>query len=235
MLLNWGNLLIAGVTERQPDIFQPIGLTLGKTSGVSPSELVRHRQHFADSIRVPVQSLTFQKQVHGARIQVIRQDARFAESDGMITNTRGVVLCVLVADCCGVLVYDKENQSIGAFHSGWRGTHENIVGRGIEAMQKRFGTDPASALVYLSPCASGERYIVRRDVADLFPTAVVQVADDQYLFDNRKRIAEQLADSGVERRNMSISNDCTLTDIRFHSFRRDGEKSGRTAVFIGLK
>ncbi len=236
MLLNLGNLLIAGVTERQPDIFQPIGLTLGKAAGISASELVKHRQYFADSIRVSVHNLKFQRQVHGSKIKKIDRDTPYSESDGMITNKRGIVLCVLVADCCGILLYDKVHQAIGAFHSGWRGTHQNIISKGVSAMQHAYDTDPTQLHAYLSPCASGDKYIVRKDVADLFPTAARPISDDEYLFDNRKRITEQIMECGVLRKNILVSTECSMSDTRFHSYRRDGsENSGRTAVFIGLK
>lgn len=235
MIVSWGNLVVAGVTEREQAKYPPIGLSIGKTGALSAGELVRHRQSFADSIRMPVSSLKFQRQVHGSHVAVVDPDTLIVEGDGMITNRRGIVLCALVADCCGILLYDKENQSIGAIHSGWRGTHLNIARHAVDAMAAAFGTDPAQLLAFLSPCASGERYVVRKDVAEYFPTAIRQLDEEFYLFDNRLRIRQQLLEAGLQDENMTVSTECSIDNPAFHSYRRDGDNSGRTAVYIGLK
>ncbi len=235
MSFTWGNTVICGVTERTATKFQPLGLSLGKTPSLSFRELLLHRQFFADSIRMPVSSLKFQRQVHGADIALVDKDTINIEADGMITNQRGIVLCVLIADCCAVLLYDEENQAVGAVHSGWRGTHLQISHHAIDAMASHFGTRPEKLRVLLSPCASGERYLVRKDVADLFPSATKQINDEFYQFDNRLRITQQLLEKGILQENIIVRAECTIDNHLFHSYRRDGEAAGRTAAYIGLK
>lgn len=235
--VDWGSDVITGVTLRNEKLFPPHGLSLGRAEILSDDECEIHRQIFAEAIDTERQSLQFQKQVHGAVVKRIYAANRILEeSDGMITNERGIVLCTLLADCCGVLLYDKRNHAIGAIHSGWRGTHQGISIVAVEAMQKEFGTRPEELKAYLSPCASGEKYEVKNDVAELFDTGITQLDETRFLFDNRICIRHQLIeDAGLLPSNITSSRECSITDTRFHSFRRDGKNSGRIAAFIGLK
>ncbi|MBK9246865.1 MAG: peptidoglycan editing factor PgeF [Ignavibacteria bacterium] len=235
MNLPWGNTVISGVTERHLDIFQPIGLTFANSPNLDSLELSSHLQYFADSLSVDRNCLKFQKQIHGDTIAFINKDSIQPESDGMITNQKGVILCVLVADCCGILLYDQDNKAVGALHSGWKGTYLNIAAKGVNTMVQNFGTIPELLKAYLSPCASEHNYQVRKDVAELFPTAVVQISEEYYLFNNRLRIKEQLLESGLKAENITISSECTISNTNYHSYRRDGAKSGRSCVYIGLQ
>ncbi len=235
--VDWGSNIVAGVTLRNDILCPPYGLSLAKAEILNDDECESHRQIFADAINADRQSLRFQKQVHGAMVrQVFSANSIPEESDGMITNEHGIVLCVLLADCCGVLLYDERNGAIGAVHSGWRGTHLGISVVAVEAMQKEFGTHPEELKAYLSPCASGEKYEVRKDVAELFDTGITQLDETRFLFDNRICIKQQLIkDAGLLPSHITVSHECTITDTRFHSFRREGKLSGRITAFIGLK
>ncbi len=154
----------------------------------------------------------------------------------MITAFKGLVLCVIIADCAAVLMFDPKNGVVAGLHSGWRGTQMNITQKGIELLKATFKTNPADLLVYISPCASGESYIVRKDVAQHFPRTSRKINDEEYLFDNRAEIQLQLADCGVLKENIEMSAGCTIGgENDYHSYRRDGERSGRMAAFIGMK
>lgn len=235
--------VIAGVTERNTHLFPETGLSLLKAQILSADDVEAHRRHLAESIGVEREALKFQKQVHATTVRTLSQENHerhttepFDESDGMITQTQGFVLCVGIADCAAVLLYDPEHRAIAALHSGWKGTHGNIVQGGIAEMHKRFGTEASSLLAYISPCASGERYVVREDVAQYFTAPALQrLNDEEYLFDNRLRIREQLLECGVEPERVEVSAGCTITDERYHSHRRDGAKAGRMVAFIGMK
>ncbi|MGB9911954.1 MAG: polyphenol oxidase family protein, partial [Candidatus Kapaibacteriota bacterium] len=94
---------------------------------------------------------------------------------------------------------------------------------------------PRNLLVYISPLASGKRYEVGEDVAKLFPLSTIPTPNGKYFFDNRKEIIYQLKETGVEEKNIEYSPLCTISNTNLHSYRRDKEKSGRMAAFIGLK
>ncbi len=227
--------VLAGVTLRNEHLFPPTGLSLLKAEILSETEVNHHRQTVANAIGVPIEALKFQKQVHEHRVRIISAESGVEDSDGMVTQTQGLVLCAGMADCVGILLYDPEHEAVGALHSGWLGTKANIIAEGLRVMQATFGSNPAQTLAYIAPCASGERYAVRWDVAQYFPPSVLrQVAADQWLLDIRKRIVEQLTEQGVKADNIEVSSGCTIADERYHSHRRDGVRAGRMVAFIGL-
>ncbi|MBS1536965.1 MAG: polyphenol oxidase family protein [Bacteroidetes bacterium] len=234
--IEWGENVTVGVTVRSETSFQPYGLSLAKGLILTDEECEFHRMVFSKAIGVSRKALRFQNQVHGSFVRRITKESPAEESDGLITNERGIVLCALLADCCGIVLYDHINQAIGCIHSGWRGTHLGIAKEAVLAMKREFGTNPQELKAYLSPCASGENYEVQHDVADLFITGISKLNETKYLFDNRACIKEQLIQgAGLLDGNITVSKECSIRDTRFHSYRRDGKLSGRMAVFIGLK
>ncbi|MCS6807843.1 MAG: peptidoglycan editing factor PgeF [Bacteroidota bacterium] len=234
--------IVAGVTERNVDRFPLTGLSLFKAQILNDREVEQHRAYLAQAIGVERTALRFQRQVHGTRVRILTQETNqyhiyepFEESDGMITQLQGVVLCVGIADCAGILLYDSSHNAVAALHSGWRGTCGNIVQQGITMMREHYGSHPSSLRAYVSPCASGKRYIVQHDVAQYFSAPALQrVSENTYTFDNRLRITEQLLECGVLPEHIEVSGGCTISDERYHSYRRDGQRAGRMAAFIGI-
>jgi polyphenol oxidase len=230
----------AGVTERNVDFFPNTGFSLLKGQILTQEGVEEHRAIFAQMLGMPRETMRFQQQVHGSVVRrALSGDPRtepFIESDGLVSAEQGLTLCVGIADCAAVLLYDPVRKAIGALHSGWRGTKENIVQVGIEKMQELFGTEPASLLAYISPCASGECYIVREDVAQYFAEPVIRrVNDEEYTFDNRAQILQQLRILGVQMQNIQVANGCTIMNPHYHSHRRDGVRAGRMVAFIQMK
>jgi YfiH family protein len=227
--------VLAGVTLRNAHLFPRTGLSLTKAQMLNDEELLAHRSALAAALHRPLEHLRFQKQVHGTHVRRVDATSTEEESDGLITNATDVVLCAGMADCAAILLYDPAHEAVAALHSGWGGTKANIVAQGIAQMHRAFATDPRELLAYISPAASGARYVVRWDVAQHFPASVLQPLNDhQWLFDNRARVVEQLQECGVKSANIEVSEGCTIADERYHSHRRDGAHAGRMAAFIGL-
>lgn len=226
--------IVYGITLRNAGRFTARGWTLHPAEDVSLEQTLVCRSALAEQLGFAPQRLVIARQVHGAEVAVVNAEAPLQPADALVTSTKGVLLCVAVADCCGVMLWDEHARVVAAVHSGWRGTSQRIVQRCIECIECHFDIDPSHLHAWLSPCASGERYVVRHDVARLFPQFVRQVADDQFLFDNRQAIITQLLDSGIVPENISWATECTIADERFHSYRRDGTRAGRMAAFIGI-
>lgn len=209
--------------------------------GVTTRAIGDDKEALADAANRDVEAMVTMKQVHGKVIHVI--DAQWNATsptlvgDGLLTRRQDVVLYVRIADCAGVLLWDATTSTIAAVHSGWRGTRENIVGACVHMMRDVFACDPASIRAYISPCASGEKYEVREDVARYFPNHIVQsgTTPNTWLFDNRSAIRSQLLASGITQTHVCIDPSCTISDERFHSYRRDASVAGRCAAFIGLR
>jgi polyphenol oxidase len=157
------------------------------------------------------------QQIHGNKIAVVDNVSRrpggrkFSGCDGIITNQRGIVLGVYVADCCAVYIVDSKTPGIGLVHSGRKGTELGVVPNAIMQMSDRFGSDPANMLVQLSPCIRPPDYEID------FAAEIVRQC--------RAFGVKEIHDSGV----------CTACDLdRYYSYRAEKGKTGRMVALIGL-
>ncbi len=222
------DLVVAGVTLRALERFPPRGFSIDDISTPNPATLL-----LAATLGVPVERLKFQRQVHGATVRWITEGSPVEESDGMLTTVPNLFLCIRIADCCAVLLFSPEPPVVAALHAGWRGIDAGIVEAGVEQLL-RAGCSPEGILVYLSPCASAERYIVRADVAQRFPHSSQPIDEEFYRLDLRGEIRRRLLQLGILKPHIESSPGCTIGENRYHSFRRDGARAGRMVAFIGM-
>jgi polyphenol oxidase len=175
-----------------------------------------------DAVGVGDWPLFTAQQIHGNKIAVLdpescsgsrvgREGREFPACDGIITNQRGIVLGVYVADCCAVYVVDPKTPVIGLVHSGRKGTELGVVPNAIKQMIDRFGSDPANMIVQLSPCIRPPHYEVD------FAAEIVRRC--------RALGVKMIHDSAV----------CTACDLkRYYSYRAEKGKTGRMLALIGL-
>lgn len=228
--------VIAGVTRKSIEIFPDKGFSPGPSEAFDMEEVRLHRAILAATLDVSLDSLFFQNQVHSVRIVDVEKGSLPQEADGMICTETGLILCICVADCAAVLLYESELKIIAILHSGWRGTRENISGKAIESMVNRYHAHPENILAYVSPCASVQKYEIGMDVAQYFPASFLKPkADGKWFLDLKTCIHDQLRQSAIEERNIEIAPGCTIADPRYHSYRRDRKLSGRMAAFIGSR
>jgi YfiH family protein len=162
--------------------------------------------------------------------------------DGMVSRDRGLWLKVTVADCLPVYLYDTESGAFGLVHSGWRGT--GIVLRALALMGERWNTRAEAVAAALGPCIGPCCYRVdgQRERAFAlefggpggpYPLGPVSRAQGgEYFLDLKAANARLLAKAGV--RHLAYSRDCTFTDERLGSFRREGPGYTRMAAMIGF-
>ena len=157
------------------------------------------------------------EQAHGNGIAIVDSCSHgpvgreFRGCDGMITNQRGIVLGVYVADCCAVYIVDPKTPALGLVHSGRKGTELDIVTKAIREMMDRFGSDPAEMVAHLSPCIRPPHYEVD------FAAEVIRQC--------RASDVKEIHDSGV----------CTGCDLnRYYSYRVEKGKTGRMLALLGL-
>jgi copper oxidase (laccase) domain-containing protein len=156
------------------------------------------------------------EQVHGNKIAIVESpveaDKHFAGTDGFITNQRGIALGVHMADCCAVYIVDPGTPAIGLVHSGRKGTELDIVKKVIERMSARFGSDPATLIVQLSPCIRPPHYEID------FAAEIVRQC--------RSKGVLQIHDSGI----------CTACHLDlYYSYRAEKGRTGRMLALLGLK
>jgi polyphenol oxidase len=176
-------------------------------------------------------------QVHGDGIVTVPPAGFTATADSQITNQRGHLLTIRMADCAAVMLYDPANGAVADLHSGWKGTHTGITPKTIALMTEQYGTQPADLVAYIGPVNGPADYEVGMDVAQQFdqkywlPHAEV----GKVYLDYSRRIYDQLLESGVSESHIEHDQRSTYSDLSLHSFRREGAGYGHNLAVIGIK
>ena len=225
-------------------------LNLGTHRGDDPRNVQKNYDILCGAIGVDPGSLVFARQVHS---DVVFRAGRENCGEGLlrpvpevrdalITNEPEVALVVFSADCAPVLLYDPVQKAIGAAHSGWRGTAQDIAARTVQAMQERFGCRPADIRAAIGPSIGPCCFETDGDVPEAMCATFGEAAwqaitrrGEKFFVDNRALIRLGLLRAGVPENQMDLSADCTACQPeRFWSHRRAGAARGALAAIISL-
>ncbi|MBC8145031.1 MAG: peptidoglycan editing factor PgeF [bacterium] len=213
----------------------PFGFNMSLSVGDDSQLVADNRARLATRLGFGADRLATLRQVHGDTVVNVDNVYAASEGDAIVTDREGWLLAVSVADCAPILMYDQANRVVAAVHSGWRGTQQNVVEATIGTMKKKYSTNPDEVLCYVGAAASQCCYEVGDDVAQHFDERFSRsIADGKYLFDNKGRVLEQLISCGLQPINIEMDIRCTICDSHFHSYRRDGLRSGRMLAVIGM-
>jgi YfiH family protein len=190
-------------------------------------------------------------QIHSREVLTVdRNNPPAVPADGMVCGDRSISLCITVADCLPVFLLDTESGMFGLVHSGWKGT--GIVLQALGRMRET-GTRAEAVAAVLGPCIGSCCYRVDEQRAVAFEkefgtvaTAVTfecmtegpppvtrrEQGPDGYnwYLDLKAANVRLLAGAGV--RNIAVCGDCTFTDTRLGSFRREGPDFTHMAAMI---
>lgn len=212
----------------------PYGFNMSLSVGDDELRVRANRASLAERLGFSPERLATQRQVHGATIRDVGRGYEPSESDALVCAERGWLLAVSVADCAPVLLYDPSCGVIAGVHSGWRGTALNIAGATVDRLAG-LGCSRGELRAYIGAAAGQCCYEVGEDVAGRFEARFSRpIGDGKFLFDNRGVVLDQLLDAGLRSVHMELDARCTICDMNFHSFRRDGEHSGRMFAVIGM-
>jgi YfiH family protein len=190
-------------------------------------------------MEIGARNLIFMDQVHGTNITEIRTGEfgdleEIPETDALVSNTPDVALMVKQADCQGVILFDPKNLVFSVVHCGWRGNVQDILGRVVNLMVRKFCTkrgDILSAIgPSLGPCC-GEFVGYKK----IFPREFEDFMVSETHFDLWSLSAHQLVKAGVKRSNIEIAGLCTRCSTNlFYSYRGEGS-TGRFATVAMLR
>lgn len=229
-------IILSGVTKVNRNLFNGIGLTFSESRNISRETLEYHTSAFCEYLKIKKENLKQLKQIHSDLIFQSEQIINIGqEGDAIISSLKNEMIIVKLADCGGVLFFDPIQKIIAAVHSGWKGTQKNIVGKTITKMINIYGSNPQNILCYVSPLASQKNYEVGNEFIKYFDKKYLIEKSNKIFFDNRLAIYDQLITNGIFHSNIEVSDICTIEDVNFHSYRRDGINSGRMAAFIMMK
>lgn len=109
------------------------------------------------------------RQIHSDLIHVVdRPPETQLVGDGLITDTRGLLLAIQTADCLPIILVDPKQRVVGAFHAGWRGTVKRIVEKGVGAMRQWFGSRARDLKAAIGPGIHECCYAVGEEVREKF-------------------------------------------------------------------
>jgi YfiH family protein len=228
--------VIAGVsTKIGAERSAPSFFNTSFSVGDDKSTVKKNRNLFFKNLGISEESVAYQRQVHEDKISFVTKGGLIGESDAMITNKPGIGLAVSVADCVPVLLYDPVKKIIAVVHSGWRGTEKKILLKTLDRL-KEYGCLAENLVAFIGSSISKNVYEVGKEVAELFNKKYIDEREHKFFLDVAGVNLDMLLESGVRKSNIQYSKLCTfaMKDI-FHSYRRDGKKSGRSLVLIAMK
>lgn len=206
-------------------------LNIGPNSCDNPAHIQENRNRLFKALHLSLESLAIPQQIHSDHIECVSNPGHVPETDGLISNTPGLVLTIQIADCLPVFLHDPQNRSIGLVHAGWRGSSKKITAKAVQKMQTSFGCDPKELHVCLGPSIGPCCYQIGSDVAEYFPKEFVT----EDFLDLWKCNYAQLMECGIHPENISISRVCTMchSDL-FFSHRKTGKDTGRMMAIFGI-
>lgn len=182
-------------------------------------------------------------QVHGNNAVRVSEAGKSIIADAAVTDQRGLVCCVLTADCLPVFFAAKDGSEVGLAHAGWRGLSAGI----LEATVLKFNAAREDIQVWIGPGIGQCHFEVGSDVRDSFlqGQSINQIekldssfqrianAPQKFYCNLGSLAAHTLNRLGVT--EVSGGDFCTYCDEgRFYSYRRDSQ-CGRMLSMIYKK
>ena len=187
------------------------------------------RREFMTELGYSEPHITSAAQVHGADLVKVSRAGHYPKVDGLVTNTSGLILTVLTADCLPLYLWDAKVKAIAVVHAGWRGSASEITKNAIARLVHRFGAQPENIDALLGPCICADCYEIGPEVAAQFHPDDLRTGPDHRIhLDLRAANRRQLMESGVAAEHIIIDQQCTrCQNNRLCSYRAEGTDAGR--------
>jgi len=197
-------------------------------------------------------------QVHGQKIEYVDEETNlsqgvaipglderfslieFPETDGLVArvtkDTPDVMLVIQTADCLPILFFDPATGLIGACHCGWRGLIAGLAGKTARRVIE-MGADLRTLEAWIGPGIGVANYEVGSELVGRFEKVfpAVRVSPNGTHLNLGAVASGDLRRAGLGEAHVTDSQVCTYDHPEhLHSFRRDGEKAGRSLTVIGI-
>ena len=217
--------------------------------------VLENRRCLSEALKIPIDSITTAKQVHGNRVCIIDESMRgkgakdpagaVPSVDALVTQVPGICPMILVADCVPLLLYDPQKKVVGVVHAGWKGTLGRIASKTVRVFIDHFGTSPNDMIAGIGPSIGPCCFQVGPEVVLEAKKAfshhggfVAGVSRDGagYL-DLWSANKYQLVQSGLKEKNVELADACTCCDSShlFFSHRGEKGKAGRFGAGIWIR
>jgi YfiH family protein len=194
-------------------------------------------------------SIFVMRQVHGSDVLVLCEvpdPSRMRAAvpvDAVVTNRKGLVLTVLTADCLPILLVDPVRGVIAAVHAGWRSSVAGIARKAVDTMASAFGAVSADISAALGPAigkccfeVGPEVVVAVREAFGFGGNFIEMKANGKGMLDLVGLNRAVLMEAGVNDAAIETADLCTYdNDDLFHSYRREGEGTGRMLAGIMIQ
>ena len=223
-------------------------LNMGVSRGDRREHVLKNYEILFEALGLPLENSVFFRQVHGSDVRVVtRADTGlglFRDSDGafdgMVTNDPEVSLVVFGADCVPVILYDPVSRSVGAVHSGWRGTVKAAVVSTIRKMCGEFGARPENIRAAIGPAIGPCCFETDDDVPYALTEAMGLAAHlrmsragkDRWHVDIKSINLDLMINEGVPDYQIAVSRECTgcLPELYWSQRKMGGDRGVQCAV-----
>jgi YfiH family protein len=209
------------------------------------------RERVFAGLGVADKKILYGEQTHSRNVAAVTETAAapLPDTDGLVTADFETGLFVTVADCLPVFLYDTAGGAFAALHSGWKGT--GLAENALRLMAKNYGARPENIAAVLGPCIRASSYDVDAERAALyerefgggencaaFPLGPVvkkkeAASGTKHYIDMQAANAALLVKNNV--RNIAYCTDCTFTDDRFGSYRRQGPQNFTKMMALAVR
>lgn len=229
------NLVFGLATKIDEETKSSFGFNLSLTVGDDNKRVEEDRRRFFCTLGLD-QNVATQTQVHSDKIIFVDKPGAQGESDAMITDKPGIGLAISTADCVSIFLYEPNRKIIAGVHSGWKGTALQILEKTMTKLVDEFNVNPKEVLSYIGPSISQKNYEVSGDVAHHFNQKYLEPKGEKFLLDVAKINYDILRKFEVRKERIQISSLCSFDwKSLFHSYRRDGNLSGRSLGLLAMK
>jgi hypothetical protein len=139
-------------------------------------------------------------------------------ADALVTSDPHVALFLPLADCAGVVLYDRQHKVLMVSHLGRHSVEQWGAVKSVDYLKHHFSTDPSQLLVWISPSVGKASYPLR-----VFNGKGLQEV-----------ILEQLHESDVPEKNIEASHIDTAHDRNYYShsefLKGNRDEPGRFAI-----
>jgi YfiH family protein len=204
-------------------------LNLGLATADAPERVFENRRRLTAGFGV--ERVAALRQVHGSTMVRVGPDADWRgfgarrrhvpSGDALSTNSPGIGLVVLTADCVPVAMADPPTGVLAVVHAGWRGVAAGVLQEAASAFP-----EPGRVLAAVGPAVGPDHYEVGEEVVAAVGSAsaggaITHRRGSRIQLDLPGTVVRILGELGI--RQVEAAQECTAClPERFFSHRRDG-------------
>ncbi len=221
-------------------VIVPDNLQYGVTAFFSHKSLGCNVDEIAKFSGIDKKLIYMPLQKHTDKVLILDTAMEPKIADAVVTNRKGILIGVQVADCVPLLLHDRQKNVAGVIHAGWRGTALSILKNTIDVMKRRFICQPQDIMMAIGPSIRGCCYTVGPEVSE----AVAHASGDRSLclmrggkhcIDLALANRAQALSAGIPASHIWMSDECTYCKPdKYFSYRYAKGSTGRQAAFIGM-